>query len=94
MLDLRQPRHCHGSQAKWQSNRCFYNRHSTPLIPFTFFTPMPRGRHVSKKTQRNNLPLKSGLSSSNRGISKLHWSEMPSKQKVLVCLKTATKILY
>ena len=23
-----------------------YNRHLTPLIPFTFLTPIPRGRHV------------------------------------------------
>ena len=34
------------------------------------------------------------ICSSNRGASKLQWSEMPSKQKALVCPKTATKILY
>ena len=32
------------------------------------------------------------ISSSNRGASNLHWSWMPSKQKALVYLKTATKI--
>ena len=34
------------------------------------------------------------LSRNNRGASKLQWSEMPSKQKALVCPKTATKIWY
>ena len=32
------------------------------------------------------------ISNSNKGTSKLHWSEMPSKQKAHVCPKTATKI--
>ena len=33
------------------------NRHVTPLIPFPFLTTIPRGRHVSKKARRKNLPL-------------------------------------
>ena len=33
------------------------NRHVTPLIPFKFLTIIPRGRQVSKKARRKNLPL-------------------------------------
>ena len=60
------------------------------LMLFTFWTPISRGRHVSKKLDVKTFPI----CSSNRGASKLHWSKMPSKQKALVCPKTSTKILY
>ena len=59
------------------------------MTPFLCFGLLFQGEGTYPK----NLDVKTfPMSCSNRGASKLHWSEMPSKQKALVFPKKATKI--